>query len=72
MDSVAIQILFDWQSRNMRCRHFMFIAICDVTRSRSAQGLSFVGSARTTVAPIPGAFRLFPITNRDNRSFYVL
>ena len=64
--------LFDWQSRYMRCRHFMIIAICDVRRSRSAQDLPFVGPARPTVAPTLGAFRLFPITNRDNRSFYGL
>ena len=64
--------LFDWQSRNIRCGHFMIIAICDVRRSRSAQDLSFVGPARPTVAPILGAFRFFRITNRDNWSFYGL
>ena len=67
--------LFDWQSRYMRCRLFMIIAICEVLRSRSAQDLPFVGPTRPTVAPTgadPRGFQALSITNRDNRSFYGL
>ena len=56
----------------MHCRQFVIIIICDASRSWSAQEMSFVDPARPASlrsTQVLGAFRLFPIANRDNRSF---